>query len=72
MPSHSGVLVLVVELGPVLVLDPLWLSADYQHVIHSAYNADRGPVTSAAPASMSNCSHLTKGAMGFSSAMEAG
>jgi carbohydrate-selective porin OprB len=28
----------------VRVLDPLWLSADYQHVIHPAYNADRGPV----------------------------
>ena len=30
--------------SPQLVLDPLWLSADYQHVIHPAYNADRGPV----------------------------
>jgi hypothetical protein len=26
------------------LLPPLWLSADYQHVIHPAYNADRGPV----------------------------
>jgi hypothetical protein len=26
------------------VLPPLWLTADYQHVIHPAYNADRGPV----------------------------
>jgi carbohydrate-selective porin OprB len=26
------------------VLPPLWLSADFQHVTHPAYNADRGPV----------------------------
>jgi hypothetical protein len=26
------------------VVAPLWLSADYQHVVHPAYNADRGPV----------------------------
>lgn len=26
------------------LLPPLWLSADYQHIIHPAYNADRGPV----------------------------
>ncbi len=26
------------------VLSSLWLSADYQHIIHPAYNADRGPV----------------------------
>jgi hypothetical protein len=26
------------------VLPPLWFSVDYQHIIHPAYNADRGPV----------------------------
>lgn len=26
------------------VVPSLWLSADYQHIIHPAYNADRGPV----------------------------
>jgi hypothetical protein len=26
------------------VLAPLWLSLDYQHVVHPAYNAERGPV----------------------------
>jgi hypothetical protein len=26
------------------LLAPLWLSLDYQHVVHPAYNADRGPV----------------------------
>jgi hypothetical protein len=28
----------------VRLLPPLWLTADYQHVTHPAYNADRGPV----------------------------
>jgi hypothetical protein len=26
------------------VFDPLWVSADYQHLINPAFNADRGPV----------------------------
>lgn len=26
------------------VLDPLWISADYQHLTNPAFNADRGPV----------------------------
>ena len=26
------------------VLNPIWITADYQHIDHPAYNADRGPV----------------------------
>jgi len=26
------------------VLNPLWLSADYQPLVHPGFNADRGPV----------------------------
>ena len=28
----------------VRLLPPLWITADYQHITHPAYNADRGPV----------------------------
>ena len=26
------------------ILNPLWLSGDYQHILNPAFNADRGPV----------------------------
>ncbi len=26
------------------LLNPVWLTADYQHIVNPGYNADRGPV----------------------------